>query len=96
MSSRSDKRLETAETLESTRAELDMERNKLSKSLRDDIRERNEIIEESIVRFEELSEALYERAGSLTIDATPNGPDFEVKIEGQRRQGHNKHADILF
>ncbi len=37
--------------------------------------------------FEELSEALYEAAGSLTVDATANGPCFEVKIEGHRSKG---------
>ena len=79
--------LETAETLEATKAEIKIERNTLSQNLRDDIHERAEIIEEAIVGFEELSEALYERAGSLTIDATPNGPSFEVKIEGQRSKG---------
>lgn len=80
-------RLETAEMLESTKTELEMERNRLSQALRDDIHERKEIIEEAIVGFEELSEALYERAGSLTIDATPKGPKFEVKIESQRSKG---------
>ena len=80
-------RLETAEMLESTKAELEMERNRLSQALRDDIHERKVNIEEAIVVFEELSEALYERAGSLTIDATLNGPKFEVMIESQRSKG---------
>lgn len=81
------RRLEAAEMLESTKTELEMERNRLSQALRDDIHERRENIEEAIVVFEALSEALYERAGSLTIDATPNGPKFEVKIESQRSKG---------
>ena len=80
-------RLETAEKLESMRTELEMDRSRLSQELRDDIHERKEYIEEAIVVFEELSEALYERAGSLTIDAKPNGPKFEVKIESQRSKG---------
>lgn len=80
-------RLELAETLESTKAEIDIERGRLTQALRDDIHERKEFVEEAIVGFEELSEALYERAGSLTIDATPNGPVFDVKIEGQRSKG---------
>ena len=80
-------RLELAETLESTRAETVIERSRLTQALRDDIHERKEFVEEAIVGFEELSEALYERAGSLTIDATPNGPVFDVKIEGQRSKG---------
>lgn len=81
------KRLEATEMLETTKTELEMDRNRLSQELRDDIYERKVDLEEAIVVFEELSEALYERAGSLTIDATPNGPKFEVKIESQRSKG---------
>jgi uncharacterized protein YydD (DUF2326 family) len=50
-------RLETAERIESTKAELDIERARLSKALRDDIHERAEIIREAILTFEALSEA---------------------------------------
>ena len=81
------RRLETAERLESTKIELDMERAKLVKALRDDIRERGEIVREAILSFEELSESLYERAGSLTIADTPNGPGFEVHIDAERSRG---------
>jgi len=80
-------RLTTAETLESSKAELEIERARIAQALRDDVHEREDIVNEAIVTFEELSEALYETAGSLTIDATANGPSFEVKIEGQRSKG---------
>ena len=80
-------RLETAEALESSKAELDIERNQLARSLRNDIHERTSIVSEAILKFEELSEALYERAGSLTVDASSSGPKFEVKIESQRSKG---------
>ncbi len=80
-------RLETAERIESTKAELDIERARLSKALRDDIHERAEIIREAILSFEALSESLYERAGSLTVSETPNGPLFDVQIDGQRSKG---------
>ena len=80
-------RLETAEALESSKAELDVERNQLARSLRNDIHERASIVSEAILKFEELSEALYERAGSLTVDASASGPKFEVKIEGHRSKG---------
>ena len=79
--------LETAERVESTRTQLDMERNRLTAQLQDDIRERDDIVREAILRFEELSQSLYERAGSLTISGTPNGPSFEVHIEGERSRG---------
>lgn len=80
-------RLETAERIESTKAELDIERANLSKALRDDIHERADIIREAILAFEALSESLYEKAGSLTISETASGPQFDVHIEGQRSKG---------
>ncbi len=80
-------RLGTAEMLESTKADLDTERNRLSQALRDDIHERNDLLNEAIVSFEDLSQSLYEQAGSLTIDAGSAGPTFEVKIDGQRSKG---------
>ena len=79
--------LETAETLESTRAELVIERNRLEQALRDDIHERDDLLNEVIVGFEELSKSLYEQAGSLTIGAGPTGPSFEVRIDGHRSKG---------
>ena len=80
-------RLETAERIESTKAELDIERANLSKALRDDIHERADVIREAILTFEALSESLYEKAGSLTISETAGGPQFEVHIDGQRSKG---------
>ena len=80
-------RLETAEKLESTKAELDADRNRLAQALRDDIHERKDVLDEAILTFEELSESLYEQAGSLTIDAGTTGPKFEVKIDNQRSKG---------
>lgn len=80
-------RLDIAEQIESTKAEIDIKRANLIKRLRDDIHERNEIIREAILSFESLSESLYERAGSLTISETNSGPKFEVHIDGQRSKG---------
>ena len=80
-------RLETAERLESTKTELDVERARLTQVLRDDIRERRAVVSQAILGFEELSESLYERAGSLTIAETPNGPNFEVHIDAERSKG---------
>lgn len=80
-------RLETAERIESTKAELDIERANLTKALRDDLHERDAILREAILAFEALSESLYERAGSLTIAETGNGPQFDVHIDGQRSKG---------
>ncbi len=80
-------RLETAERIESTKAELDIERANLTKALRDDLHERDGILREAILAFEALSESLYEKAGSLTIAETGSGPQFDVHIDGQRSKG---------
>ncbi len=80
-------RLDTAERIESTKAELDIQRANLTKALRDDIHERSDIIRDAILAFESLSESLYEKAGSLTISETGGGPQFEVHIDGQRSKG---------
>ena len=80
-------RLETAERLESTKTELDMERSSLVQKLRNDIHERYHIVREAILTFEALSKSLYERAGSLTISDTKNGPKFEVRIDSERSKG---------
>lgn len=80
-------RLVTAERIESTKAELDIERARLLKALQDDIHERQEVIADAILIFEELSNTLYEKAGSLTISATPNGPAVDIRIDAQRSKG---------
>lgn len=80
-------RLEMANRLENARSELGIEREKLKKALRNDILERGDIIKEAILGFEDLSKSLYERAGSLTISETANGPKFEVHIDSERSAG---------
>ena len=80
-------RLVTAERIESTKAELDIERARLFKALQDDHHERSSIIAEAVLVFEELSNALYEKAGSLTVSATQNGPTVDVRIDSQRSKG---------
>ena len=80
-------RLTTAERIESTKAELDIDRARLFKALQNDHHERQAAITEAILAFEDLSNALYEKAGSLTISATHNGPTVDVRIDAQRSKG---------
>lgn len=80
-------RLATAERIESTKVELEIERARLLKALQNDLHERQEVISEAILAFEELSNALYEKAGSLTVSATPNGPTVDIRIDAQRSKG---------
>ncbi len=54
------------------------------------------MIEEAILAFEDLSNALYEKAGSLTVRDTANGPSFEISIEGSRSKGINNMQIFCF
>ncbi len=90
--------LSTAEKLESSQTRAEIERRQLQERLRQDFHEQHETLDEAIVLFEELSEALYERerAGNLTIDATENGPTFDVHIDAQRSRGINNMQIFCF
>ena len=90
------RRFEAAEMLERKGAELEIERARLYKRLQDDHYEQREVITEAIMVFEEISNALYERAGSLVISPTPNGPTFQVNIEGARSKGINNMQIFCF
>lgn len=76
-----------AEQLEGLKSELEVERRQLELRLRQDYREQEGILRHAILAFEDISGALYEKAGSLTIDASLNGPLFDVTIHGQNSKG---------
>jgi len=80
-------RFAAAEQLEGTKNELDMERNRLTLRLRRDFAEQKERLSEAILAFEETSERLYESAGSMTIEETSNGPQFQFPMQGSRSKG---------
>ena len=80
-------RLRDVERLASRRAELKGERARLSRSLQEDRRERDDIVQKAILRFEDLSKSLYERAGSLTVGPGASGPEFKVKIPSGQSEG---------
>lgn len=80
-------RFEAAEQLEGTKNELEIERNRLTIRLRRDFSEQKDRVAEAIVAFEEISQRLYESAGSMTIDETSNGPIFKFPMQGQRSKG---------
>lgn len=81
------KQYEAAETLEGTKTELNVERGKLLKQLQQEYHENRKSVDNVIVTFEEISSQLYERAGSLTISESLNGPVFDVEIQGARSKG---------
>lgn len=81
------RRFEAAEQLESTKNELDIERNRLTLRLRRDFAEQNSRLAEAILAFEQTSERLYESAGSMTVEETSNGPKFQFPMQGSRSKG---------
>ncbi len=80
-------RFEAAEQMEGTKNELDIERNRLTLRLRRDFAEQRARLSEAILAFEETSKRLYESAGSMTIEETPNGPTFRFPMQGSRSKG---------
>ena len=80
-------RFEVAEKLEGTKNELEIERNRLMLRLRRDFAEQKERLSEAILAFEVASGRLYESAGSMQVEATPNGPAFKFPMQGSRSKG---------
>jgi uncharacterized protein YydD (DUF2326 family) len=80
-------RFESAEQLEGTKNELEIERNRLTLRLRRDFSEQKERLSAAILAFEETSRQLYESAGSMTLDETSNGPVFQFPMQGALSKG---------
>jgi uncharacterized protein YydD (DUF2326 family) len=80
-------RLKTAEDLESGKTELELERGRLLTRLRQDYHEQKDRIKAAVLAFGEISEALYESPGSLTISPESNGPKFDVNIHAAKSKG---------
>ena len=85
-----------AEQLEGQKTELEIERNRLLLRLRQDYQERKSALDHAILTFEDISKSLYEKAGSLTIVESLNGPQFEVRIQGERSKGINNMQIFCF
>lgn len=80
-------RFESAEKLEGTKSELEIERNRLLQRLRRDFTEQKEKLSDAILAYEQTSKRLYEDAGSMLVDETSNGPAFRFEIHGSRSEG---------
>ena len=76
-----------AEQLEGQKTEFEIERGKLLVRLRQDYQEQEIVLQRAILAFEEISNSLYEEAGSLTINESLNGPQFDITIQGERSKG---------
>jgi uncharacterized protein YydD (DUF2326 family) len=82
-------KFETAETLESSTVRQNLDRARLMERLSQDLTEQREVVDSATILFEEISRSLYEdgRSGSLTVEATKNGPAFDVQIQGKKSKG---------
>ena len=88
---------ELAETIENSRAQLDSMRQKLLSRLKCDHKDRSGRLTKAITRFEEYSNELYdERRGSLVVDPTLNGPQFNVEIAGKGSVGIDSMQILCF
>jgi uncharacterized protein YydD (DUF2326 family) len=80
-------RFQTAQHLEGSKTELEIDRGRLVQRLRRDLDEQNIGVTEAITAFESISTALYEEAGSITLSVTNGGLKPEITIQGQRSRG---------
>lgn len=75
-----EERLRDANRLERLGADLKAERARLRRGLLDDLHERGARVRDAVHRFERLSQRFFGRAGSLTIGAGDDGPEFGVEV----------------
>jgi uncharacterized protein YydD (DUF2326 family) len=81
------RQLELVDKLDKSKDEFALERVQITQQLKHDHEVRGSFIREAILLFEELSNALYDRAGSLVVETTDKGPTFKVVIESSRSKG---------
>ncbi len=82
------KKFETAEFLEGETTRLEIERANIQKRLQEDHQARKGKIDEAIIIIGEAIEKLYDdRRGEFVVDATDNGPEFSITIQGDRGAG---------
>jgi len=76
-----------AQQLEGDKTELELARTRLLQRLRLDHREQAATVKKAVLAFNEVSQALYEEPGTLSIEATENGPKFEANIQAENSKG---------
>ncbi len=91
-------KFDTAESLERGSVKQNLERARLSERLQQDLVEQRSVVDEATVLFEDISRTLYEdgRSGSLIVEATNNGPRFDVQIQGRKSKGVSNMQTFCF
>lgn len=81
-------RFKAAEILEGEGTQLQIDRANLKRRLQADHQQRKEALDRAIIIIAEAISALYDdRQGRFEVEATDNGPEFSISIEGDRGGG---------
>jgi len=81
-------RYKAAESLEGESTKLDIDRAHLKRQLQEDHHAREAALDEAILIIAEAITELYDdRTGRFVVEATENGPEFRISIEGDRGGG---------
>lgn len=81
-------RFKAAEALEGESTKLDIDRAELKRRLQEDHHVREKALDEAILFIADAIAELYDdRAGRFVVEATENGPEFRISIEGDRGGG---------
>jgi uncharacterized protein YydD (DUF2326 family) len=81
-------RFKAAEILEGESTQLEIDRSNLKRRLQEDHRQRKIMLDEAILIIAETIGELYgNRSGRFVVEATENGPEFHISIEGDRGGG---------
>lgn len=81
-------RFKAAEVLEGESTKLTIDRGNLQRRLQEDHHARSAALTEAILIIADAIATLYDdRAGRFVVEATDNGPEFRISIEGDRGGG---------
>lgn len=85
-----------AKEIDQNKSDILIEKTELKQALTNDINERDEIVKEAIISFRHLSQLLYNKPGSLTINPTENGLMFDVHIDSEGSKGIKNMQTFCF
>ena len=81
-------RFKAAGVIEGETTQLSIDRGNLKRRLQEDHQQRKAALDQAIVTIAEIISELYgEREGRFIVEATDNGPEFHISIEGDRGGG---------
>lgn len=90
-------RFKSAEVLEGETTKLEIDRANIQRRLQDDHRLRSGVLTQAIVIIAKAISRLYDdRTGRFVVEATDNGPEFHISIEGDRGGGISKVEIFCF